>query len=123
MPTSQKQRDAKLREDFLADLTKILAEHDPEMEILRTGSGSIDIPVLDAEQNERYIKIVVQVPTGAQHGDGYDGHAVAASFEFEQKQKQADAEQRAKDKAKKIARDEQLRAEKRAAKESAKEQE
>lgn len=118
MATSQKQRDAVVRENFLKTVVDALTNYGSDLEVLRTGSGSIAIPVLDEEQNERYIEITVKVPTGERGGDPYDGYAMAEEYQRKIMAKEEKAKADAEAKAKKIARDAEIRAAKKAAKEA-----
>lgn len=118
MATTQKQRDANLREKLVQLLIAALTAFDPELEILRTGSGEIAIPVLDEEQNERYWHITGKIPTGERGGEPYDGYAEAADYAKKLTDKAEEAKTKAEAKAKKIARDAAERAAKKAAKEA-----
>ena len=118
MATSQKQRDANLREKLLQVVIAALTAYDPELEILRTGTGEIAIPVLDEEQNERYWHLTGKIPTGERGGEPYDGYAEAADFAKKQTDKAEDAKQKAIEKEKKMAKDAEVRAAKKAAKEA-----
>lgn len=65
-----------------------------EADVLQTAAGTIMIPVLDAEQNERWIKVSVIVPKDT---DGDDGYALAEEYQLKL---QAAEERKAKAKAK-----------------------
>lgn len=120
MALSQKQRDANLREKVLQIVIERLTSpmHDDLPELLRTGTGSIAIPVLDEEQFERYAKITIEIPTGERGGEPYNGHEEAEDFVRKQNLKVETAREREEAKAKKIAKDAAVRAAKKAEKEA-----
>lgn len=121
MATTQKQRDAVLREKYLTQILDMLTSNDSLDDVMRTGSGTISFPVLDDEQNERFVELTVKIPTGERGGEGYDGYAEAEAYKNSlaaKAQKEAEA---AEAKAKKIAKDAALREQKRKEKDAEKE--
>ena len=70
-------------------------------EVLRVGSNEIALPVLDSEDNEKWLVLTFKVPTGSRDGDAYDGYAMAEDY----KMKCEDKERKAKDKAEKVEKD------------------
>ena len=56
-------------------------------EVLRTGSNEIALPVLDSEDNEKWLVLTFKVPTGSRDGDAYDGYAMAEDYEMKLKEK------------------------------------
>lgn len=115
MATTQKQRDESLKNDFLNRVANFLSGEDGgEEEVLRVKSNEIAIPVVDSEDNERWIVITIKVPTGERGGDGYDGYSMAEDYQMKQKVKaekkaekeakaEADRKKREAEKAKKEA--------------------
>ena len=75
-------------------------------EVLRVGSNEIALPVVDSENNEKWLVLTFKVPTGSRDGDAYDGYAMAEDF----KMKCEDKERKAKEKAEKAAKDKAKRA-------------
>lgn len=72
-------------------------------EVLRVGSNELAIPVLDGDNNEKWLVLTFKVPTGSRDGEEYDGYGMAESYEIKLKEK---ADKKAKadtEKAKKIA--------------------
>ena len=118
MATTQKQRDAVLRENAIKQHMHLSTSGDID-DVMRTGSGSSSYPVVDDEGNERFIEIVVEIPTGS-GGEPYDGYAAHDAYMSELAVKEQEKAEREAEKAKKIARDEANRAAKKAAKEAAK---
>lgn len=107
-----------LRSDFLKQITDFYANKGEE--VLTTASNEIAIPTLDQDGNEQWIVIKVSVPTGSRDGDAYDGYGVAEDYRLKMAEKAEKAAKAAEAKAKKIARDEKVRAEKKAQREAAK---
>jgi hypothetical protein len=111
------QLETKLRNEFLTFISDMVNEH-YETDVLTVSASELAIPVLDAEGNEKFVLVKVSIPRGTRNGQGgydpYDGYAVAEDYAIdcaEKTQKKADAEAK---KQAKIAKDEQMRAEKKA---------
>ena len=87
---------------FLEGVTEHLTQCGEE--VLRTGSNEIAIPVLDEDNNEKWLVLTFKVPTGSRDGDAYDGYSMAEDYAMKQVEKaekaKAKAEKAAKDKAK-----------------------
>ena len=90
---------------FLEGVTEHLTQCGEE--VLRTGSNEIAIPVLDEDNNEKWLVLTFKVPTGSRDGDAYDGYSMAEDYAMKQVEKaekaKAKAEKAAKDKAKREA--------------------
>ena len=102
-----------LRADYVRRLVEILKEEGED--VLIVGSNEIAIPVVDGEGEEQYVVYKVQVPSGSRDGDAYDGYAMAEDYAMKQRDKAEKAAKSAEEKARKIARDEKMREQKRAA--------
>lgn len=102
-----------LRADYVKRLMEMLKEEGED--VLVVGSNEIAIPVVDGEGEEQYVVFKVQIPSGSRDGDAYDGYAMAEDYAMKQKEKAEKAAKAAEEKAKKIARDEKMRAQKKAA--------
>ena len=83
-----------LRAFHLNKIIKMYESHNDE--VLRTASNEIAIPVVDSENNERYIVITVKVPTGSRDGDAYDGYAIAEDYAMKCAERKAKAEEKAR---------------------------
>lgn len=83
-----------LRNFHLGEIIKMYEGHNEE--VLRTASNEIAIPVVDRENNDRYIVITVKVPTGSRDGDAYDGYAVAEDYAMKCAERKAKAEEKAR---------------------------
>ena len=102
-----------LRQEWVTKFVEMLTAADEE--VLRVGSNELAIPVVDGEGEEQYIVFKIQVPTGSRDGDAYDGYAMAEDYAMKQRDKAEKAAKAAEEKARKIARDEKMREQKRAA--------
>lgn len=111
MAVSRKTERELIRIDYLtmiADFLKGAGE-----EVLRVKSNEIALPVVGCEDNEDFLVITFKVPTGANKGtEPYDAYAEAESYELKLKEKAEKAKANAEKKARKIKRDEEVRAKK-----------
>ena len=98
-----------LNEEIKGRFLDGVAEHlsNAGEEVLRVGSNEIALPVLDSEDNEKWLVVTFKVPTGSRDGDAYDGYAMAQDYERKCAERVAKAEAKAqtaaKDKAKREA--------------------
>ena len=99
-----------IRSKYTETLKKFFTDNGEE--VLMTASNTICLPVLDEEQNERFVQIVVKVPTGTK-----DGYGAAESYSIACAEKEERRIEREKAKAAKIARDTAARAKKKEASE------
>ena len=106
MATSNKKLNDELRNKYLEMLKAFFDENGEE--VLITGTNEICLPCVDSEQNDKFIQIVVKVPTGSRDGDAFDGYSLAEDFKIKQDLKAQ---------KKKIERDKRLREEKKKLKE------
>ena len=108
MTISRKAERELLRNEYLDEIIQMFL--DAEDEVLRVKSNEIAIPVVGCEGNEDFIVITVKVPTGANKGlEPYDGYAVAEDYAHNLAEKERKAKAKAEEKARKIARDEEVR--------------
>ena len=113
MAVSRKVERELIRNEFLTLVSDFLATHGEE--VLRVKSNEIAIPVVGCEDNEDFLVVTFKVPTGANKGlEPYDGYAEAESYELKLKEKSEKAKANAEKKAKKMARDAEVRAKKKA---------
>lgn len=96
-----------LRAKYIERVSKFLA--DSGEEVLVTGSNEIALPCVDSEGNDEFIVITFKIPTGSRDGDIYDGYSMAEDFKMRTAEKVEKAKVAAEKKAKKIARDKQMR--------------
>lgn len=112
MAISRKAEREILRNEYLGKIVSYFEMTENE-EVLRVKSNEIAIPVVGCEDNEDFIVITVKVPTGANKGlEPYDGYSEAEDYALKLKTKEAKAKANAEKKAKKIARDKEVRAKK-----------
>lgn len=108
MAISRKNERELIRNAYLTRIKDYLESN--EEEVLRVKSNEIAIPVVGCEGNEDFLVITFKVPTGANKGaDPYDGYSEAEDYEMKLKEKAEKAKALAEKKAKKVARDEEIR--------------
>ena len=105
--TSKKTLHNALRAKYIERVSKFLA--DSGEEVLVTGSNEIALPCVDSEGNDEFIVLTFKIPTGSREGDIYDGYSMAEDFKMRTAEKAEKAKVAAEKKAKKIARDKQIR--------------
>jgi hypothetical protein len=110
---SKKANDA-LRNLYVERMIKWLKANDED--VLQVSTNEIAIPVVDSEGEDNYVVFTVKVPVGDRDGNAYDAYERAQEFEMKQKEKAIKAEEDAKKKQAKIARDEAMRKQKAEAK-------
>lgn len=108
MAISKKVEHELIRTHYLNLISEFLTEKGEQ--VLRVKSNEIALPVVSCESNEETLVITFKVPTGANKGtEPYDPYAEAESYELTQKVKAEKAKAAAEKKAKKTARDEEIR--------------
>lgn len=108
MAISRKNERELIRNAYLTRIMDYLETNGEE--VLRVKSNEIAIPVVGCEGNEDFLVITFKVPTGANKGaDPYDGYSEAEDYEMKLKEKAEKAKALAEKKAKKVARDEEIR--------------
>lgn len=108
MAVSRKSEREFIRAQFLEAVSAFLTAQDNE--VLRVKSNEIALPVVGCEGNEDFLVITFKVPTGADKGmTPYDGYAMAEDYEMSCKAKAEKARENAERKAKKMARDAEVR--------------
>ena len=108
MAISRKAERELIRKAFLERVSEYLVDCGEEVLIVK--SNEIAIPVVGCEGNEDFIVINFKVPTGANKGtEPYDGYALAEDYVHNLAEKERKAKVKAEEKARKIARDEEIR--------------
>ena len=108
MAVSRKSERELIRAQFLESVSTYLDSLGNE--VLRVKSNEIALPVVGCEGNEDFLVITFKVPTGADKGmTPYDGYAMAEDYEMSCKAKADKARENAERKAKKVARDAEVR--------------
>ena len=110
MATSNKKLNDELRNRYLEVLKTFFNESGEE--VLVTGTNEICLPCVDSEQNDKFIQIVVKVPTGSRDGDTFDGYSLKKDNKKKKNLKTKKKKEDKKKKKKKIERDKRLREEK-----------
>ena len=108
MAVSRKVEREIIRKEYLTKVSEFLDSLGEE--VLLVKSNEIAIPVVGCEGSEDYLVITFKVPTGADKGmTPYDGYAMAEDYEMSCKAKAEKAKENAERKAKKMARDAEVR--------------
>lgn len=108
MAVSRKIEREIIRKSFLEKVSQFLADSGEEVLIVK--SNEIAIPVVGCEGNEDFLVVTFKVPTGANKGtEPYDGYALAEDYVHNLAEKERKAEERKAEKARKIARDAEIR--------------
>lgn len=101
---SNKIANEKLRNEYLNYLIEFFNE------TYRIKSNEIAIPVVDCNDEEKWVVLTVKVPTGANKGlEPFDGYAEAEDYEHKLTEKKIKAQKVAEQKAKKAKRDAEIR--------------
>lgn len=104
MAKSNKELDEGIRNEWLAKLKTWLDSLD--VDNMQVKSNEIAIPVLDAERNDKFLVLILKVPTGSREdGEAYDGYALAEQYAKSVAAKAEKAKADAEKKARKIAAD------------------
>ena len=113
MAVSRKIERELIRTEYLTLVSEFLVSRDEE--VIRVKSNEIAIPVVGCEGNEDFLVVTFKVPTGANKGtEPYDAYAHAEEYEMKLKEKSEKAKANAEKKARKIARDKEIREKKKA---------
>ena len=108
MAISRKAERELIRKSFLDKVSQFLVESGED--VLLVKSNEIAIPVVGCEGNEDFLVLTFKVPTGANKGtEPYDGYALAEDYVYNLAEKERKAAERKAEKAKKIAKDEEIR--------------
>ena len=108
MAVSRKVEREIIRNEFLTMVSDFLNLNGEE--VLRVKSNEIAVPVVGCEDNEDFLVITFKVPTGANKGtEPYDGYSMAEDYELKLKEKAEKAKANAEKKAKKMAKDAEIR--------------
>ncbi len=110
MATSNKALNDKIRASYLEKVKAFFSEAGEE--VLVTGTNEICMPCVDSEGNEKWVQVVIKVPTSFTEDD--DGYSRASKFIDDMEAKKTKAEEAAKRKAEKIEKDKAKRAAKKA---------
>ena len=113
MASTRKQLDEEIKLRYLEGVVEHLEQTGEE--VLRIGSNKVAIPVLDSQNNERWLELTFKVPTGDRDGNEYDGYSLKQDYEM----KLAEKAEKAKAKAEKAKADKAKREAKKKEKEKA----
>lgn len=99
--------ETELKKRFFDVITKALTEQGEE--ILQIDKATFCIPTLDAEGEEAWVRVKVDIPHGQRGGDAFDGYAEKENFLLEMRMKAEKNARIAEEKARKIERDKKRR--------------
>lgn len=99
--------DNELREKVLKTIMEFFTEKNED--VMQTNSNECAFPCVDSDGNDKWVQIVVKIPTGGRDEDGYDGYGVAESYRLKVKEKEEKKKESEIKKAKKIERDKKIR--------------
>ena len=81
-----------IRNDLMAKIQELI-EKEYETDALPVSASEIAVPVVDAEDNEKWAIVKVSIPRGTRNGEGgydpYDGYAAAEDYRLECEDKAA----------------------------------
>jgi hypothetical protein len=89
---TQKNITDQLRAQFTNDLAKFLGEK-YDCDVCWTAAGTLMIPTIDANGDDRWVKFSVIIPKEASENEGTDGYSLAHEYQLK---REAAAERRAK---------------------------
>ena len=78
---SQKNITDQLRNSFTADLAEFLAAK-YDVDVCRTAAGTLMIPAVDTEGEDRWVKFSVIIPKDADEENGTDGYSLAQEYQL-----------------------------------------
>ena len=105
MAVSNKVANERLRNEWLEYLIDYVSDGE---EVLRVKSNEFAVPVVDCNDDEKWIVITVKVPTGAKD-EPYDGYVEAEDYAHKLKEKAIKAKKKEEEKKKKIEHDKKMR--------------
>lgn len=112
MASAKSIADEKIRSEIIALLTAFFqSESGGKQDVIPVKSNKFCFPTVNENGDGVFCEITVSIPRGSKDED-YDGYALGESYQIGLKEKQEKAEQLAKSKAKKIAKDKKVREEK-----------
>lgn len=94
-----------LRADFTKVLSNFLSEK-YDVDVCQTAAGTLMIPTVDSEGEDRWVKFSIIIPKEASEEEGTDGYALAHEYQLKleaaaaRKQKAAEKSAKAKEKTK-----------------------
>lgn len=82
MKKSKRQLNQELRERYIRIVKDALVANGEDVQ--RVSNGALAFPVVDTNQNEKWVELGFKIPTGSRDGDAYDGYELAAEWVFQQ---------------------------------------
>ena len=106
MASNQKQTTDALRAEWTEKLMAYVYAHDTD--VCQTAAGTLMIPTVDSEGEDRWVKFSIIIPKEASEEEGTDGYALAHEYQLKletaaaRKQKAAEKSAKAKENAKNV---------------------
>lgn len=104
MAKSKKQLETELRNEWISKVGEWLKSVGEE-DVMLAASNTLIFPTTDSERNDKFVKIVISIPTGAKDEGFYDGYGIAQQYAQKVADNEAKAKVEAEKKARKIAKD------------------
>lgn len=90
-----------LRAEYTQKIFDFISENF-DCDVCRTATGTIMIPAVDSEGEDRWVRFVISIPNASEE-DGTDGYSLAEAYKLKLEEDRAKAEARAKAKEEKLA--------------------
>ena len=96
-----------LRADFTKALSNFLSEK-YDVDVCQTAAGTLMIPTVDSEGEDRWVKFSIIIPKEASEEEGTDGYALAREYQLKleaaaaRKQKATEKSKKNKENAKNV---------------------
>lgn len=106
--TSNKALNDAIRAQYLERAKEFFIQEGEE--VIITGNNEFCIPCVDSAGNEKWVQVVMKVPTGSRDdNEPFDGYAMAEDYKLKQEAKAAKAAENAKKKEEKRKKNEAAR--------------
>lgn len=86
MKKTETQINAEIRAKYLNQIKSFFEKCDEDVRV--TGSNEVAFPIVDENDNEKWLKVVVTVPKGSRDGTEYDGYEEEKAYQFKLEQKE-----------------------------------
>ena len=83
---TQKEINDSLRAQYTKDLIDFLSTK-YDTDVCQIAAGAVMIPVLDANQNESWIKFTIVIPKNPDEAEGTDGYSLAREYALKVEEK------------------------------------
>jgi len=108
--TNSRKLDDEIRKKYLFKIMEFFKNNCED--VLQTGSNECVFPIVDEEGNEKWIQIIVKIPTGARDEKEFDGYGLAQAYKLKVEQNEQKKKEAERKKQKKIEEDRKKREDK-----------